>query len=399
MTGPDRPFSIVCLSSQTWSIDLPTNRQQIMLRAAGRGHRVLFIETGSFLGKHIWSLIRGPRRGSLARRLLASEQVAPGIEVRKALNVFPWGHKHRLANAVNGALTSLVLRRMARRLPQPVVLWLYDPCAARCVGACREAFAVYDCVDDYPEQAGPDRRRRQLAIRGDEQAASRSRLVFATTSPLRDRHRRLNPQTHLVPNAADYPHFAPASDPRFASEEVAGLARPVVGFAGNFSGSKIDFDLLEGLAAGRPDWTLLLIGPARPELRERLARLSTLPNVHWLGPKPYEELPRYIAAFDIGLIPYESNDYTRSCFPLKLYEYLAAGKPVVATGLPELAGMEPDVAVVAGDAASVIVAVEEARGRLGDDDRRRRMALAAGNTWERRAGRLLELVAGELAGT
>ena len=89
-------------------------------------------------------------------------------------------------------------------------------------------------------------------------------------------------------------------------------------------------------------------------------------NVRWLGPKPYSELPRYVAAFDVGLIPYVENDYTRSCFPLKLYEYLAAGKPVVASGLPELAGMEPDVVLVDGPAAFVD-AIEAALGLLGDD--------------------------------
>ena len=397
VAAPERPFSIVCLSSQSWAVDLPTNRQQIMLRAAHRGHEVLFVETGSFLGRHAWRLVRRPGRRSLARRLLASERVAPAITVRKAPNVLPWGHKYRLANAVNGALTSLVLRRAIRGLPQPVVLWVYDPYAARCVGACGEAFAVYDCVDDYPEQAGDDGHRRRLAAAGDKHASARSRLVFATTSPLHERHRRLNARTHLVPNVADYDHFAPAAERGFASEDVARLPRPVIGFAGNFSNSKVDFDLLEALAEARPDWTLLLIGPERVETRERLARLAARPNVRWLGRKPYAELPHFLAAFDIGLIPYETNDYTRSCFPLKLYEYLAAGKPVVATGVPELTGMEPDVVVARGEAGAVVAAVEEALGRLGDDDRRRRMALAAGNTWETRAGRLLDLVAGELA--
>jgi glycosyltransferase involved in cell wall biosynthesis len=393
----DQRFSIVCLSSQAWSVDLPTNRQQIMRRAASRGHRVLFVETGGFLGRHLWRLVRGGRRHSLLRRLLGSERVASDIHVRMALNVLPWGHKHRLASVVNASLTNVVVRRMARRLPQPVVLWVYDPYAARSVGSCGEVFAVYDCVDDYPEQAGPDPRRRELAVRGDEEAASRSRLVFATTSPLHDRHLGFNPKTYLVPNVGDYEHFAPASDPAFASADLAALPRPIVGFAGNFTAAKVDFDLLEALSAERPDWTLVLIGPARSDTRKRLTRLAARPNIRWLGAKPYADLPRYVAAFDVGLILYEANEYTRSCFPLKLYEYLAAGKPVVATGLPQLAGMEPDVIVTAGDSGSVIAAVEDALGMLGDGDRRRRMALAVGNTWETRAGRLLELVAGELA--
>jgi glycosyltransferase involved in cell wall biosynthesis len=100
-----------------------------------------------------------------------------------------------------------------------------------------------------------------------------------------------------------------------------------------------DFDLLEDLARALPQSTLLLIGPATSETASALERLAQLPSVHWLGQKPYVELPRYVAAFDVGLIPYVSNAHTRSCFPLKVYEYLAAGKPAVASGLPELAGV------------------------------------------------------------
>ncbi len=127
-------------------------------------------------------------------------------------------------------------------------------------------------------------------------------------------------------------------------------------------------------------------------LLERLARRS---NVRWVGPKPYSELPKYVAAFDVGLIPYVSNAYTRSCFPLKLYEYLAAGKPVVASGLPELAGMEPDVVLVDG-AAAFVDAINAALGHLSDADRIRRMEVASHNSWETRAGRLLALVQVEL---
>jgi hypothetical protein len=104
-------FSLVCLSPQEWHIDLPTNRQQIMARAAERGHRVLFVETGDFLGKHVWRLVRrGPRR-SLAARLLKTEEAAPGIHAVKALNVLPYGHKYAFANAVNSAVTARRLRR------------------------------------------------------------------------------------------------------------------------------------------------------------------------------------------------------------------------------------------------------------------------------------------------
>ncbi len=388
------PLSVICLSPQDWRVDLPTNRQQIMLRVARRGHNVLYVETGYFLARHVWALRRHAERRSLWSRLLAGEEVAPGIRVRKALNVLPGRVKFDLPNAVDCAVTARLLRRLARRLPPPVVLWVYDPGSAPMVGACGETFAVYDCVDDYVEQTTSPRGRAIVAD-GDRMAALRSRLVFATSRTMYERQRSRNARTHLVPNAGDYEHFARAADRSIVPPDAADLPRPLLGFAGNFLLSKVDFGLLEHIADARHDWTLLLIGPARPETSQLLERLMSRANVRWLGPKPYDELPRYVAAFDVGLIPYVENDYTRCCFPLKLYEYLAAGKPVVASGLPELAGMEPDVALVDGPRAFVD-AIQRALARLGPADRARRMQVACRNSWETRTDALLELIEHEL---
>jgi glycosyltransferase involved in cell wall biosynthesis len=387
-------FSIICLSPQDWRVALPTNRQQVMLRAARRGHDVLFVETGYFLGRHLWSLVRGRERRSLARRLFSTEEVASGVRLRKAHNLVPWGSTYRLPKAINSTVMARELARLAAGLTQPVVLWIYDPGAAGLAGRCREAFAVYDCVDDYPEQTTSARKRAMVAS-CDQLAAIRSRLVFATSTQMYERHRRLNPGTHLVPNAGDYEHFSAAVDRAFAAPEIADLPRPVLGFAGNFLASKVDFGLLEHVARALPQATVLLVGPATPETGPVLERLDQLPNVRWLGPKAYTQLPRYVAAFDVGLIPYVSNAYTRSCFPLKLYEYLAAGKPVVATGLPELAGMEPDVVLVDG-AAGFVDEVARVSACNGEADKMRRMELASRNSWEAKTDRLLELVSCEL---
>ena len=153
------PFSVICLSPQAWETALPTNRQQIMLRAARRGHHVLYVETGFFLGRHLWALRRHRERRSLASRLLSGEEVVPGVCVRKALNVLPWRVRFRLSNTVNCAITARLVRRLANRLPQPVVLWIYDPGSAPMAGACGEELAVYDCVDDYVEQTTSARGR------------------------------------------------------------------------------------------------------------------------------------------------------------------------------------------------------------------------------------------------
>ncbi len=390
----EQGFSIVCVSRQDWHAGLPTNRQQIMVRAAKRGHRVLFVETGGHLSRHLWRLLAGPGRGSVARRLFGAERPVEGVTIEKALTIAPWGQKFSLANRLNSRLTSLRIRRAARGLKGQRVLWLYDPTAFELVGHVGEDLTVYDVVDDYAEQVGPDARRRRFVAEADEEAASRSQVVFATTSGLYERQLTRNPDTHLVRNGADYAHFSHLNG---TAPEVRALPVPVVGFAGNLTSEKVDFALLEAVARARPEWSIVLVGPAAEDARSGLGPLTKLPNVHILGFRPYDELPSFVGGFSVGLIPYRTTEYTRNCSPLKVFEYLAAGKAVIASGVPELTGMEPDVTLAAG-ADDFVAAIEAA---LADDSRdavARRRRLAEMNTWEGRTERLLDLISGKLAG-
>jgi glycosyltransferase involved in cell wall biosynthesis len=392
---PKQALHVVCLSPQLWRVDLPTNRQQVMTRVARSGHRVLYVETGDFIGRHVVQRLRRPDRRALLRQLVSGEPVARGIHAIKAPTIAPWGHRFRFATWLNARLTARMVRRKLRENGDPAVLWLYDPCFAACIGRSGERFAVYDCVDDYAEQAGNDRRKRALLSAQDALAASRSRLVFATAAGLAERHLKNNRKTHLVRNVGDYAHFSRAADESIASEIRAERPGPVIGFAGNFLANKVDFELLEAIATRRPDWVLLLVGPARDDTRSAVHALAERENVRWLGPIAYDELPRYVAAFDVATIPYLRNAYTRNCFPLKTYEYLAAGKPVVASGLPELERMEPHV-VVAADAEGFIAAIDDALSLRSESHISIRQELAAANTWETRTARLLELVGAEL---
>jgi glycosyltransferase involved in cell wall biosynthesis len=389
-----RPLQVVCLSPQSWEVDLPTNRQQVMARIGQNGHRVLYIETEGFVGRLIRELRAGGCR-SLLRQLVAEKTVAPGVRVMKAPTLVPWGHRFPRAAQLNSALTAWAIRRRTRANPESTVLWLYDPCFAGCVGKTGERFAVYDCVDDYAEQAAADRRMRSLVAAYDALAAKRSRLVFATARTLVERHRKHNARTHLVRNVGNFHDFAPAADRSFCARELGTLPRPVIGFLGNLLPGKVDFTLLEAIAARRPEWTVLLVGPSRTGTEEALSRLASRANVRWLGTKSYKDIPSYVAAFDVAIIPYQRNTYTQSCFPLKTFEYLAAGKAVVASGLPELQGMEPHV-VLADDADGFIAAVEEALAHTSPSNVAARQELAAANTWETRTQRLLELVATQL---
>lgn len=391
MTEPG--FSIICVSRQEWHAGLPTNRQQIMIRAAQRGHRVLFVESGGHLARHLWRLVAGSNRGSVARRLFGGEQPHEAITVEKAVTLVPWGQKFPLANRINSRLTGARIRRAARGLDGPKILWLYDPTAFELVGRVGEDMTVYDVVDDYAEQVGPDARRRRFVAAADEAAASRSQVVFATTNGLYERQVARNPETHLVRNGADFAHFSHTNG---TAPEVGALAGPVIGFAGNLTAEKVDLDLLEAAARMRPEWSFVLVGPPAENARAGLRRLEGLGNVHVLGFRPYDELPAYVSGFSVGVIPYRSTAYTRNCSPLKVFEYLAAGKAVVASGVPELGGMEPDVALADG-AEAFVAAVESALAADSSDAVERRRQLAEKNTWDARTERLLGLVGGRLA--
>jgi glycosyltransferase involved in cell wall biosynthesis len=387
------PFTIVCVSPQPWDTELPTNRQQVMRRAAGFGHEIVFVETAHFVGRDLWQLVRGPRANArtVLRRLVKGDRVAERITVRNAPWLAPWARRIRWANRLNTALTQVVVRRIVRRVRAPVVLWLYDAASSALVGRCGEAAAVYDCVDDHIEVAGQNARVRALLAAADNHAALASTVVITTTRTLYERHRITNPRTHLVPNVGDYAHFAPAASRTIAADDVAALPGPVLGFTGNVAAWKIDFELLTEVARRRPQWTLVLVGPTRADTVEQLSHLTKLPNVHYLGTRTYDRVPDYVAGFDVGLCPYLWNAAMRSGFPLKLYEYLAAGKPVVASGNPDVAGMEPDVRLVRG-ADEFVSAVEDVLILDSDDDRARRMTLAAKNTWESRTRQMLDLV-------
>jgi len=142
---------------------------------------------------------------------------------------------------------------------------------------------------------------------------------------------------------------------------------------------------------------IVLVGPPAENARAGLAGLQRLDNVHVLGFRPYDELPAYVGGFSVGVIPYRATAYTRNCSPLKVYEYLAAGKAVVASGVPDLGGMEPDVALAEG-AEEFVAAVEAALAAESPEAVARRRELAEKNTWEARTERLLDLVGGRLAG-
>jgi glycosyltransferase involved in cell wall biosynthesis len=177
----------------------------------------------------------------------------------------------------------------------------------------------------------------ELVAREESALAARADAIAVTTPPLFERFSKVHRNVHLVPNAADVQAFLtkPSSEPA----DITNIPHPRIGTVGALDVYKVDVELLERMAREHRAWHFVLIGPvdySETGSAKSVRKLGQLPNVHFLGPKPREEVPAYVHAFDVAIIPYRDSPYNRSSFPLKFWEFLAAGKPVVASGLPAL---------------------------------------------------------------
>lgn len=386
-----RDETILCIAPRRWDA-LWKETQAIMSRLAP-DNRVLYVEPG-----------RDPERGVLAELgrsgpglvRLRVDRVAPNLFVIPGPPAAPHGRRHLPAaalrfttpvvQALNAALLVRHLRRLARRLDvaRPI-LWLTDPYQLPLLGRCGEKLAGYFNFDEFADMED-NRRVAGLLRRLDDELTRRADVVFATSTAQVRRRQALNPRTYLIPNAVDFDLFSRAATEALpVPADLTGLPRPILGYVGWLIGH-VDFGLLARVADGFPGGSLVLVGPPGPAGPE-LEALRARPNVHLLGRKPRTELPAYLRMFDVALIPHRPAGHMLSAYPAKLHEYLAAGRPVVATALPELRPFRHVVrvaetadefvrliALAARDQASAAVAA--------------RLAVAREHTWESRVAEI-----------
>jgi glycosyltransferase involved in cell wall biosynthesis len=382
---------IVCVGFADWDTELWTNQHHLMSRLASE-NRVLFVESlglrrPQLARRDVARILRRLRRG------VAPPRAVDGLEGLHVLSplVLPL-HRYGLVRALNARLLPALVRRATRRLGlQRPILWAYVPQAEVLVHALSPSLVVYHCVDDIAAQAGIDAASFRAAER---RFVARADLVLASAPALAARMRALVAEAHAgarvleAPNVADTALFATALAPGPTDAALAALPRPRIVFTGAVVATKLDVALLVALARARPAWSFALVGPVGPgDPRTDVSALRAEPNVHLLGPRPYAALPAVLRGAEAGLIPYARNTLTESIFPMKVYEYLAAGLAVVATPLPALEGVA-EVAT-APDAAGLAGLLDAA---LASDTPERSRA-AAGHSWERRLQEIAAAVA------
>jgi UDP-galactopyranose mutase len=275
-----------------------------------------------------------------------------------------------------------VLRRLldevvAREAVRPDVLWYYTPMSLSFSEHLKARVTVYDCMDELSGFAGAPQGLRDL----ERSLMQRAQIVFAGGRSLYESKRHLHPNIHLFPSSVDVQHFASARCEGVADPpDQAAIPHPRIGFFGVLD-ERLDRDLLQGVAALRPDWQFVLVGPV---VKIDPASLPVARNIHYLPQKTYAELPRYLGGWDVAMLPFARNAATRFISPTKTPEYLAGGRPVVSTGVTDVVHPygELGLARIADTPAEFVAAIEAVLAEDSAHRQRSADALLATMSWD-----------------
>ncbi|MEW5945357.1 MAG: glycosyltransferase [bacterium] len=360
-------------------------RRHFLAAELSKEHRVLFVEVP-------FPLMRGAAGAGGGRRSLrgvfsaALRPAAVGGDLFVASPVKVFSDALPGGRAVNLALHARVIANALRRLRmKDFILWSNPEYGVDLIPLLRPALTVYDVTDDWTEAPLPARERKRIAA-DDARMLRAADLVFTVSHDLFEKKRLRNRNTFLVPNGAPVEWYR---DDLRTPEDIRDLPRPVLGYAGTLHPQRIDVDLAAALAERvGGNGSVVFVGP---DLMETAAwqRLKRRANVRVLGARRHDRVPAYVSSFDVCLIPHLVNRFTGSLNPIKVYEYLAAGKPIVST-LIEGAEEFSRFIVTARGERFIEEAVRAAAAGVGDAALRR--AAAAENSWRRRAESALRII-------
>ncbi len=302
--------------------------------------------------------------------------------------VLPW-HGFGPVHALNTALLVRAIkeRLAALGLTRPPVLVTGTPPSVGVVGQLGEAASIYVCMDDFLNFPGVS---AKMIAPLERRLLQKVDALVATAESLTKSKFPASGQAFHLPQGVNYDHF---STPRPEPAEMASIPHPRIGFAGTVGGC-CDLGLVRRIAETYPNCSVVLVGPITGD-QAGMNELK-LPNVHVLGLRPYSELPAYVQGFDVGIIPYVLNDWTKAVDSLKMLEYLAVGLPVVTSAMPEAAKYAHMVRVTHDDEA-FIRAVGDAIPDNAPAARAARQAFASQHTWKKRAEVLLDIIGQQVA--
>jgi glycosyltransferase involved in cell wall biosynthesis len=358
------------------------------MRRFARDWDVLFVEGVPMRAPNAAS--RFDLRNALSRLAArpVMRTVADGLHVLRPLPIPPAG---RLGRSLQMTVVRRNIESACRKLGLhgPRVVWFSLPNARTLRTRLHERGSVFYYQDRYDAFTGVDAEQ----LRADVAELARScDATLATSEELADDLTALGANPLLVPHGVDVDHFRISAGP--PPQDLEGLDHPLVGYVGLLD-DYISFDHLVAVADALESGTLVLVGRANTDV-DRLVRH---PKIRWLGQRPYDTIPLYLQAFSCCLVPFAQNRLTTGVNPIKLREYLAAGRPTVATAMPEVMPYA-DVVTIADEPQKFAQAVLQTLSPGADDDasRERRRARVAGESWDNVAAVITPVLERVLAG-
>ncbi len=367
------PAALVCLCHLRWNFVY--QRPQHLLSRCAKERRVFLIE------EPIFNANNSSGRLEIGKCESGVCVVVPHL---------PEGLSEEEAIA---AQKSLLDELFQQQQIQDYILWYYTPMAIPFTRHLEPQVVVYDCMDELSafKGASPILREREVEL------LQRADLVYTGGKSLYEAKRDRHPNVYAFPSSIDVPHFAQARTLTEDPTDQANIPHPRLGFFGVID-ERMDIELLAGIAAARPDWHLVIIGPVVKIDPEILPRPQ---NIHYLGGKSYQELPAYIAGWDVALLPFARNESTRFISPTKTPEYLAAGKPVVSTSIRDVVrpyGQE-GLVEIADTVEDFVAAVEKVMARNPETSGwlSRVDAFLANNSWDRTWAQMNQLIESQIS--
>jgi glycosyltransferase involved in cell wall biosynthesis len=389
--------SIICFGGEDWWYHHPHSKAHLMRRFARAGNKVIFLNSISMglpsLGhKDILPRINRKLRSysKLAR------QTPEGITVVSPASLPFFGSN--TARAINQRLLRTQIQRLTsnRGFGKPI-LWIAIPTAADMIGCFDESLVIYHVSDKYDANT-MDHATDPAAIRKlHEKAIARADLIFYSGRKLLSEATAGRERSYLLEQAVDFEHWAnldqrvAAGDLRIAPE-IEQIRRPRIGYFGAIEPWLVDQELIKQASRERPSWQWVFVGN-----RSRGLEIEGAANTHFLPPVAYDDLPSYAAGFDVCVLPWETEQaFTSYGSAIKVREYLATGKPVVISPLPEYEPMA-NVLRIARNRDQFLCLVDEALNENDPEAARRRQAAVADGTWDARAEFVSELIEAKIS--
>ena len=373
---------IVCLATSPW-YPIPTRKQQVMSRVENA--EVLYFDPSITWIAPLKDKLAWPKLKAYKQ---PGEEIKPGLTVYALPPVLPFFNKFRFINKLNQKrIARYVKKRMKQHGMEQPVLWVYSPVTVDCVDHIPHSALVYDCVDRHSAYGGL--MNPQLVDDMEMELAAKCDQVFATATGLAERLKQANASTVFIPNGANFERFSQAAEDLPCPEDMQAIPKPIFGFVGALQ-ECIEYGFLEAAAKSHPEWSFVFIG--RETAGVDLSRFRAMENCHFLGLKPNEQLPAYIRQFDACLNLFASGDLSKDVSPLKFYEYLATGKPIVSTPQPD---QVMEFAPIIHVAATAEAFSECLAASLEDTDPARtaaRMEEGRKSSWDARVAQMSEIL-------